>query len=79
MKIRIGHPAYTGRNGMKFHGSYAAALADLLRRGIKMTEAQRALSLAKKNVGATTTADHEFRSATTGKIYTEFGCEVMFQ
>lgn len=77
--IRIGHPAYTGRNAMKWHETYGAALADLLHRGIKMAEAQRALSLAKKHVGAVADADYEFRGLTTGKVYTEFGCEVMFQ
>ncbi len=72
MKIRIGHPAYTGTNAMKWHESYAAALADLLHRGIKMKEAQRVLSVAKKNVGAIATADIEFRGTRM------FGCEAMF-
>lgn len=79
MKIRIGHPAYTGRNAMKWHETYGAALRDLLQRGIKMAEAQRALSLAKKNPGAVADTEHEFRGATSGKVYTEFACEVMFQ
>jgi len=73
MKIRIGHPAYTGTNAMKWHENYASALADLLQRGIKMAEAQRALALAKNNVGAIATAYIEFRGTRM------FACEAMFQ
>ena len=52
-RIIVGHGAYRGRNALASHQSHAQALADLLRRGIRMAEAQRALRSAKAGSHAT--------------------------
>lgn len=52
-QILVGHGAYRGRNAPAVHQSHAQALSDLLRRGIRMAEAQRALRAAKAGSHAT--------------------------
>ena len=34
MKIRVGHPVYSGANAMKIHGTTHGAVMDLIRRGV---------------------------------------------
>lgn len=52
-KILVGHGSYRGRNAPAVHQSHAQALADLLHRGIRMVDAQRALRNAKAGSHAT--------------------------
>lgn len=51
--IHVGHPVYCGANHYRKHDTHASALADLLRRNVKMADAQRALALAKRGHHAT--------------------------
>ena len=46
MRFQIGHPAYNGINAPASHYTHQAALRDLLRRGVTMIEAQKALTNA---------------------------------
>ena len=71
MKFRIGHPAYTGRNAMKWHDSYRAAFSDILRRGVSMADAHKALRLALGTIGAVATTEISFNGTKM------FACEVM--
>jgi hypothetical protein len=50
----IGHPVYSGANRPAQHATYAAALADLLRRGSPMDRAHRALASARAGSHACT-------------------------
>ena len=52
-RILVGHGAYRGRNSLAVHQGHSQALADLLRRGIRMADAQRALRNAKAGSHAT--------------------------
>lgn len=51
--IRIGHPCYWGANAYASHCTYRAALSDLLKRGAKMIDAQKALQSALNGSHAT--------------------------
>ncbi len=55
MKFHIGHGVYEGKNSLAANLTYSKALAELLKRGVTMVDAQRALKNAQTGSHTTMT------------------------